>query len=112
MRLHQSCACRKARLERCLHRERGSWHEFQNNLLPNHIWNLSPDETANRSEGRRRPSRRGRKPAKAKIYPAQSLRDAAYEAIKHRIITLAFKPGEYVNELQLSAMLGIGRTPV
>ena len=59
-----------------------------------------------------RPSRRGRKPAKAKIYPAQSLRDAAYEAIKHRIITLAFKPGEYVNELQLSAMLGIGRTPV
>ncbi len=41
-----------------------------------------------------------------------SLRDAAYEAIKHRIITCAFKPGEYINELQLSSILKIGRTPV
>jgi GntR family transcriptional regulator, rspAB operon transcriptional repressor len=41
-----------------------------------------------------------------------SLRDAAYQAIKHRIITCAFKPGEYINELQLSALLNIGRTPV
>jgi GntR family transcriptional regulator, rspAB operon transcriptional repressor len=41
-----------------------------------------------------------------------SLRDAAYDAIKHRIITCAFKPGEYINELQLSALLKIGRTPV
>jgi DNA-binding GntR family transcriptional regulator len=44
--------------------------------------------------------------------PAVSLRDAAYEAIKHRIITCEFRPGEYINELQLSAMLKIGRTPV
>jgi len=43
---------------------------------------------------------------------ATSLRDAAYEAIKHRIITCAFKPGEYINELQLSSILKIGRTPV
>ena len=41
-----------------------------------------------------------------------SLRDAAYESIKHRIITCAFRPGEYINELQLSALLNIGRTPV
>ena len=41
-----------------------------------------------------------------------SLRDAAYEAIKHRIITCAFRPGEYINEANVSAMLGIGRTPV
>ncbi|HEY7300191.1 MAG TPA: GntR family transcriptional regulator [Xanthobacteraceae bacterium] len=41
-----------------------------------------------------------------------SLRDAAYDAIKHRIITCAFRPGEYINELQLSALLRIGRTPV
>ena len=41
-----------------------------------------------------------------------SLRDKAYDAIKHRIITLAFRPGEYINELQLSAFLKIGRTPV
>jgi DNA-binding GntR family transcriptional regulator len=42
----------------------------------------------------------------------QSLRDTAYEAIKHRIITCAFKPGEYLNEAYVSATLGIGRTPV
>ena len=42
----------------------------------------------------------------------QSLRDAAYEAIKHRIITCAFRPGEYINEAYVSAVLGIGRTPV
>src|SRR6478672_8048578 len=41
-----------------------------------------------------------------------SLRDAAYEAIKHRIITCAYRPGEYINEANVSAMLGIGRTPV
>jgi DNA-binding GntR family transcriptional regulator len=43
---------------------------------------------------------------------AASLRDNAYDAIKHRIITLAFRPGEYINELQLSTLLKIGRTPV
>ncbi len=41
-----------------------------------------------------------------------SLREAAYNEIKHRIITCAFKPGEYLNEAALSATLGIGRTPV
>ena len=41
-----------------------------------------------------------------------SLRDAAYESIKHRIITCAYRPGEYINEANVSAMLGIGRTPV
>jgi DNA-binding GntR family transcriptional regulator len=41
-----------------------------------------------------------------------SLRNTAYDAIKHRIITCAFRPGEYINELQLSALLKIGRTPV
>ena len=51
-------------------------------------------------------------PASATLSTAASLRDAAYEAIKHRIITCAFRPGEYINELQLSSMLKIGRTPV
>jgi len=41
-----------------------------------------------------------------------SLRKTAYDEIKHRIITCMFKPGEYINELQLSAILKIGRTPV
>jgi DNA-binding GntR family transcriptional regulator len=43
---------------------------------------------------------------------SESLRDKAYQAIKHRIIICAFKPGEYINELQLSSVLKIGRTPV
>jgi len=42
----------------------------------------------------------------------QSLRDLAYEAIKFRVITCAFKPGEYVNEARVAALLGLGRTPV
>lgn len=42
----------------------------------------------------------------------QSLRDLAYESIKHRIITCEFKPGEYINEARVSAVLGLGRTPV
>jgi DNA-binding GntR family transcriptional regulator len=42
----------------------------------------------------------------------QSLRDLAYEDIKDRIITCAFKPGEYINEASVSKLLGFGRTPV
>jgi DNA-binding GntR family transcriptional regulator len=41
-----------------------------------------------------------------------SLRDAAYDAIKHRIITCVFKPGDYLNEAYVSDAIGIGRTPV
>lgn len=44
--------------------------------------------------------------------PGRSLRDIAYQQIKLRIITCAFKPGEYLNEASVSAALGIGRTPV
>src|SRR5436190_21259805 len=36
---------------------------------------------------------------------AGSLRDAAYDEIKNRIISCAFRPGEYINELQLSSIL-------
>lgn len=61
------------------------------------------------TKARRRPPYR-----EAAVEPeaASSLRDTAYEAIKHRIITCAFRPGEYINELQLSTLLKIGRTPV
>ena len=41
-----------------------------------------------------------------------SLREQAYEAIKHAIITCALRPGEYINESLLSARLKVGRTPV
>jgi DNA-binding GntR family transcriptional regulator len=50
--------------------------------------------------------------ARAGEAAAISLRDKAYDTIKHRIITCAFRPGEYINELQLSTLLKIGRTPV
>lgn len=43
---------------------------------------------------------------------APSLRDRAYEQIKHRIITCDLKPGEVLSEAALSASLDIGRTPV
>jgi DNA-binding GntR family transcriptional regulator len=42
----------------------------------------------------------------------RSLRDQAYEAIKHRIITCAYRPGAYLNENQLFEELGFGRTPI
>jgi DNA-binding GntR family transcriptional regulator len=42
----------------------------------------------------------------------RSLRAQAYDAIKRRIITLAYAPGEYLNEARISEQLGIGRTPV
>jgi GntR family transcriptional regulator, rspAB operon transcriptional repressor len=44
--------------------------------------------------------------------PHLSIRDQAYEAIKDRIITLQFKPGECINEAAVSELLGLGRTPV
>jgi DNA-binding GntR family transcriptional regulator len=66
------------------------------------------------AETRRKPAQRGRRALTiaARHTTPQSLRDLAYESIKHRIITCAFKPGEYINEAQVSAVLGLGRTPV
>jgi len=58
-----------------------------------------------------RESRSARATSRRRL-PRQSLRDQAYEAIKDRIITCAFKPGECINEASVSALLGLGRTPV
>lgn len=44
--------------------------------------------------------------------PDTALHSQAYEKIKHEIITLRFRPGEYLNEAQVSKLLRIGRTPV
>lgn len=81
-----------------------------------------------RRQAQEKPSRAGRlAPAKAKragptrlvvprgseeIGRRLSLRDQAYEAIKHDIITCALRPGEYVNESLLCERLKFGRTPV
>jgi GntR family transcriptional regulator, rspAB operon transcriptional repressor len=40
------------------------------------------------------------------------LNQLAYDKLKHLIITMAFRPGEYVNEAHISKTLKIGRTPV
>ncbi len=73
----------------------------------------SPKQRVSRAKGR--PSLRALNSAsrtQPKRAATSSLRDIAYDQIKHLIITCAFRPGEYINELQLSVSLGIGRTPV
>jgi len=44
--------------------------------------------------------------------PAQSLTDRAYGEIEEMIITLRLAPGSPISESELSAHLGIGRTPI
>ncbi len=46
------------------------------------------------------------------LAPAQSLTDRAYAEIEEMIITLRLAPGSAVSEPELSAALGIGRTPI
>ena len=46
------------------------------------------------------------------LAPAQSLSDRAYAEIEEMIITLRLAPGSAVSESELSARLGIGRTPI
>jgi DNA-binding GntR family transcriptional regulator len=41
-----------------------------------------------------------------------SLAEVAYAGIKERILSLELRPGQFVNEQRLCAMLGIGRMPV
>ncbi|QCR38054.1 GntR family transcriptional regulator [Nissabacter sp. SGAir0207] len=43
---------------------------------------------------------------------ALSLNEQAYLAFRHRLITLRYKPGEYLNTAQVMDDLEIGRTPV
>ncbi len=48
----------------------------------------------------------------SEIAPAQSLTDLAYAEIEEMIITLRLAPGSAISESELSARLGIGRTPI
>src|SRR5260221_14777990 len=41
-----------------------------------------------------------------------SLTDQAYEAMKEKVITLYFLPGQYLNEGAICKLLDLGRTPV
>lgn len=53
-----------------------------------------------------------RGPAIAPTKSAAQLRELAYAQIKQRIISCEFRPGDSINEAQLTAALGIGRTPI
>lgn len=53
-------------------------------------------------------ARRSRPPARAR----GSLTDRAYAALEEMIVTLRLAPGAAVSEAELSAGLGIGRTPI
>ena len=58
-------------------------------------------------------TRRPAKKARMKSPDARtSLADAAYQTIKRKIITLEYRPGQYLNEVQVCKSLRIGRTPV
>ncbi|WP_407310489.1 GntR family transcriptional regulator [Pseudomonas sp. nanlin1] len=43
---------------------------------------------------------------------AAQLRELAYAQIKQRIISCELRPGDSINEAQLAALLGLGRTPI
>ena len=43
---------------------------------------------------------------------SRSLMQEAYEAIKGRIVSLQFRPGERLDERRLEAEVGVGRTPI
>src|SRR5262245_52437242 len=61
---------------------------------------------------RRNTSQALNKPVLRDNTASKSLTDNAYDAIKHQIMTLGFRPGEYLNEARISKLLNIGRTPV
>lgn len=44
--------------------------------------------------------------------PQKSLKQSAYEIIKHKIVSLEIPPGTFVNEKDLQDELGFGRTPI
>lgn len=54
----------------------------------------------------------GNKPAGKPDASGMPLKERAYQLIKHRILTCAFKPGEVLNEAVVADLFKLGRTPV
>jgi len=50
--------------------------------------------------------------ASTPVKSGASMRELAYAQIKQRIITCQLRPGDAINEAQLTQLLGLGRTPV
>jgi DNA-binding GntR family transcriptional regulator len=49
---------------------------------------------------------------RADLAPAMSLASQAYQRVKEKLILLDIRPGEPINDVELAAELGVGRTPV
>lgn len=58
------------------------------------------------------PDRHPRGPLVTPTEPADTLADQAYREIRDRLVMLDIPPGSPINEDQLGASLGMGRTPV
>src|SRR5689334_19826871 len=43
---------------------------------------------------------------------APSLNEAAYSRLRDALITLVYRPGEYLNTAQVMERFGLGRTPI
>lgn len=71
-----------------------------------------PDQISTKKSAKKTKEVHLRKRAAAKSESVKPLHLQAYERIKHLIITLRLRPGEYVNEAQVSDILGLGRTPI
>jgi DNA-binding GntR family transcriptional regulator len=72
------------------------------------IKDKSPKKRMSSSPARSKPARPS---GKASVKSA-SLTEQAYEAIKEKVITLYFLPGQYLNEGAICELLNLGRTPV
>lgn len=74
--------------------------------------------TSSGASQRKKPavSERTARPAKPRKAAAEAIKTPlhlqAYEKLKHEIITMRFRPGEYLNEAQVSKIFKIGRTPI
>jgi len=49
---------------------------------------------------------------RANMQPTTSLASQAYEMLREKLIMLEIRPGEPLNDTELAARLGVGRTPV
>ncbi len=53
-----------------------------------------------------------RRPAPRHRGAALSLNEVAYSRLKDALVTLVYKPGEYLNTAQVMARFDLGRTPI
>ncbi len=57
-------------------------------------------------------NRRAEAQKERRQYGSSGAREAAYETIRSRIITMELKPGDPLNDRELAEELGISRTPM